>query len=48
VGALIYHEPLDWLVLAGGGVMFTGNLVNIRAEEKRNKRIGDAEITTKR
>ena len=37
VGALIYHEPLDWLVLAGGGVMFTGNLINIRAEEKRNR-----------
>jgi drug/metabolite transporter (DMT)-like permease len=34
VGALIYHEPLDWLVLAGGGVMFTGNLINIRAEKK--------------
>jgi drug/metabolite transporter (DMT)-like permease len=33
VGALIYHEPLDWLVLVGGGVMFTGNLINIRAEK---------------
>ena len=35
VGALIYHEPLDWLVLVGGGVMFSGNLINIRAEEKK-------------
>ena len=34
VGALIYQEPLDWLVLVGGGVMFTGNLINIRAEKK--------------
>ena len=37
VGALIYHEPLDWLVLVGGGVMFTGNLINIRAENKKKK-----------
>jgi drug/metabolite transporter (DMT)-like permease len=35
VGALIYHEPLDGLVLAGGGIMFAGNLINIRAENKR-------------
>lgn len=35
VGALIYHEPIDWLVLAGGGIMFTGNLINIRAEKKK-------------
>ena len=34
VGALIYQEPLDWLVLVGGGVMFSGNLINIRAEKK--------------
>jgi drug/metabolite transporter (DMT)-like permease len=47
VGALIYHEPLDWLVLVGGGVMFTGNLINIRAE-KNKKAPGDAESTTKR
>ena len=42
VGALIYHEPLDWLVLAGGGVMFTGNLINIRAEELRSKKLEEA------
>jgi drug/metabolite transporter (DMT)-like permease len=35
IGAFFYAEPLDWLVLAGGGVMFTGNLVNIQAEENR-------------
>ncbi len=46
VGALIYHEPLDWLVLVGGGVMFTGNLISIRAENK-NKDPGDAETTAK-
>ncbi len=34
VGAIFYSEPLDWLVLVGGGVMFTGNLINIRAEKK--------------
>jgi len=39
IGALIYHEPLDWLVLVGGAVMFSGNLINIKAEEKRNKRL---------
>jgi drug/metabolite transporter (DMT)-like permease len=37
VGAFIYHEPLDWLVLVGGAVMFTGNLINIRAENKKKK-----------
>ena len=38
VGALFYREPIDWLVLAGGAIMFSGNLINIRAEEKRNRR----------
>ena len=42
VGALLYHEPIDWLVLAGGGVMFAGTLVNIRAEEKRNQKLEKA------
>ena len=37
VGALIYQEPLDWLVLVGGGVMFTGNLISIRAENRKLK-----------
>jgi len=34
VGALIYQEPIDWLVLVGGAVMFAGNLINIRAENR--------------
>ena len=38
VGALFYSEPLDWLVLVGGGIMFAGNLINIRAEEKYKSR----------
>ena len=36
VGFLFYNEDLDWLVLAGGAVMFTGNLLNVRSEGKRN------------
>jgi drug/metabolite transporter (DMT)-like permease len=35
IGALIYQEHLDWLVLVGGGVMFAGNLINIRAENRK-------------
>lgn len=35
VGFLFYGESLDWFVLAGGVVMFTGNFINIRAEKKR-------------
>ncbi|MCP5085261.1 MAG: DMT family transporter [Rhodobacteraceae bacterium] len=35
VGFLFYGESLDWFVLAGGVVMFTGNFLNIRAEKKR-------------
>jgi len=37
VGALIYHEPLDLFVLVGGAVMFSGNLISIRAEKNRSK-----------
>jgi len=36
VGFLFYGESLDWLVLAGGVVMFTGNFLNIQAEKKRS------------
>ncbi|MEJ2167266.1 MAG: DMT family transporter [Desulfobacterales bacterium] len=39
IGALFYGEPLDWLVLAGGGLMFTGNLVNIQAEKTRHQKL---------
>jgi len=35
VGFLFYGERLDWFVLAGGVVMFTGNFINIRAEKNR-------------
>jgi drug/metabolite transporter (DMT)-like permease len=35
VGFMFYGERLDWLVLAGGAVMFTGNLMNVRSEGKR-------------
>jgi drug/metabolite transporter (DMT)-like permease len=35
VGFLFYDESLDWLVLIGGVVMFSGNLLNIQAEKKR-------------
>lgn len=35
IGAVFYGEPLDWLVLAGGSLMFTGNLVNIQAEKRK-------------
>ena len=37
IGVAIYGEPLNWLVLAGGSVMFAGNLINIRAEQKRSR-----------
>ena len=37
VGFLFYGESLDWLVLAGGVVMFTGNCLNIQAEKKRTQ-----------
>ena len=36
VGFLFYGESLDWLVLAGGAVMFTGNFINIQGEKKKN------------
>ena len=35
VGYLFYHEGLDIWVLAGALIMFSGNLVNLRAELKR-------------
>ena len=35
VGFLFYGENLDWFVLAGGVVMFTGNFLNIQGEKKR-------------
>jgi len=35
VGFLFYGESLDWFVLAGGVLMFSGNFLNIQAEKKR-------------
>ncbi len=35
VGFLLYGEPLEWAVLIGALVMFTGNYVSIRAEKKK-------------
>ena len=38
VGFLFYRESLDWFVLVGGVVMFTGNFLNIQAEKKRSEK----------
>lgn len=35
VGYLLYQESVDWFVLVGALLMFSGNLVNIRAEQKK-------------
>ena len=35
VGFLLYGEPMEWAVLIGALVMFTGNYVSIRAEKKK-------------
>ena len=43
IGVIVYGEPLDWLVLAGGSLMFAGNLINIRAEQKRSQRLAEAD-----
>lgn len=37
VGFIFYQEPVDIWVLAGAVVMFSGNLINVRAEQKRLK-----------
>ncbi len=37
VGYLLYQESVDWFVLVGALLMFSGNLVNIRAEQKKAK-----------
>ena len=38
VGFLFYRESLDWFVLVGGVVMFTGNYLNIQAEKKKTRK----------
>lgn len=35
VGYFLYQESVDWFVLVGALLMFSGNLVNIRAEQKK-------------
>lgn len=37
VGYLLYQESVDWFVLVGALLMFSGNLVNIRAEQKKDR-----------
>lgn len=37
VGMLFYKEPLEWPIFIGAVIMFSGNLLNIHAEEKRAK-----------
>lgn len=34
VGFLFYGEPIEWIVLLGACIMFVGNYVNIRAENR--------------
>jgi drug/metabolite transporter (DMT)-like permease len=36
VGYLFYQESIDLFVLAGAVLMFSGNLLNLRAEYRRN------------
>lgn len=43
VGVLFYAEPLDWLVLVGGAIMLWGNLINIRAEQRRSQVLSAAD-----
>lgn len=35
VGYLFYQEVIDWPVALGAGLMLTGNLINIRAEQRK-------------
>lgn len=37
VGLIVYQESVDIWVLAGAAVMFSGNLINVRAEQKKLK-----------
>lgn len=37
VGFLLYHEALDVFVFAGAIVMLTGNMINVRAEQRTGK-----------
>ncbi|MBB1488380.1 DMT family transporter [Oceanospirillum sp. D5] len=37
LGYMLYQETVDWFVLIGALLMFSGNLINIRAEQRRIK-----------
>ena len=32
VGMLLYGEPIEWAVFAGGALIVAGNLLNIRSQ----------------
>jgi len=34
VGFMLYGEPIEWAILLGACVMFTGNYINVRAEKQ--------------
>ena len=35
IGAALYNEAIDMFVVIGGGLVFLGNFLNLRAEAKR-------------
>ena len=37
VGFMFYSEAIDWFVIGGALVMLAGNLINIRAEQRKVK-----------
>lgn len=37
VGYLFYQEALDWYVLAGAAIIFTGNFLNVRREHRLHR-----------
>ena len=39
VGFFLYHEELEFAVLAGGAIIFLGNYYNIRMEHLKNQRV---------
>jgi len=36
VGMVLYGEPLEWAVFAGGALIVAGNLLNIRSQRGEN------------
>ena len=37
IGALFYDEPMDVMIFLGAGLIFAGNLINIRSEARRRR-----------